>query len=355
MSTQWVNFRALRQTLRFTDVLKHYGIQFKMKGDRATAFCPLPGHPQRVDGKPRTASLSIHLGRNIFQCFGCKAAGNVLDFACRMEGFEPTDSAQFRQGVLKVATTFRLPLGQAKKDEASSVGSIKGTPPPIKHATPERPTSLPHRIVNAPLDFDLKDLDPSHRYLQDRGLLPETIKAFGLGHCNRGLMKSRIAIPLHNLDGQLVGYAGRITNDSMVSDECPKYRFPGDREREGVKHEFRKSHLLYNYHRIKAPVDNVIVVEGFASTWWLWQAQLINTIALMGSDCSEIQAELITRLVRPGGRIWLMPDGDEAGVDCAYRLFDRLAPHRFVRWIQMAVDMQPTDYSVDELELLFRD
>ncbi len=354
MSNQWVNFRALRQTLHFGDVLKHYGIEAKVKGDRATAFCPLPGHAERNDGKPRTASLSIHLGRGIFQCFGCKASGNVLDFACRMGGFDPSDPTQFRQGVLTVAKVFHLPLGQAK-DAAGQPASIQkaGPPPARKPSPPGKPPGGTVKIVNAPLDFDLKDLDPNHPYLKDRGFLPETIKAFGLGYCGRGLMKGRIAIPLHNTDGQLVGYAGRITKDSMMSEECPKYRFPGDREREGVHHEFRKSYLLYNHHRIKAPVDHLFVVEGFASTWWLSQAKYHHVVALMGADCSGQQGELIVDLVKPDGKIWLMPDGNQAGIDCAYRTLERIASHRFVRWIRLGENEQPTDFSEDELGALF--
>jgi hypothetical protein len=29
----------------------------------------------------------------------------------------------------------------------------------------------------------------------------------------------------------------------------------------------------------------------------------------MGADCSEMQAELIVSLVKPNGRVWIVPDG----------------------------------------------
>jgi hypothetical protein len=118
-------------------------------------------------------------------------------------------------------------------------------------------------VINAPLNFELQHLDSKHPYLPDRGFQPETIARFGLGYCNRGLMQGRIAIPLHNPKGELVGYAGRITEDALISDECPKYRFPGSRKRGEVQHEFRKSLLLYNAHcfTAKAIVINLACVH----------------------------------------------------------------------------------------------
>ena len=347
----WIDFKALRAKLQFKNVLHHYRIETKVKGDRATALCPLPDHPERTDGSPRTASLSVNLTRNIFQCFGCKASGNALEFACRMEGFDPTDPQQFRTGAIKVADVFGINAGKSGNAASMPGGHDR---PPAKPTQPAPPSTVKRSsVVNSPLDFQLKDLDPNHPYLRDRDVLPETIEQFGLGYCNRGMLKYRVAIPLHNPQGQLVGYAGRITKDSMITDECPKYLFPGDRERDGTLYEFRKSHLLYNAHRIKGPVDHLFVVEGFPATWWLWQSEYRATVGLMGANCSNEQAELIVNLVRPDGKIWLMPDGNDAGIQCAKSCLEKLSPHRFVRWARLHPHHQPTDLTETELAAVF--
>jgi DNA primase len=83
------------------------------------------------------------------------------------------------------------------------------------------------RVINAPLDFELKSIDAQHLYLSQRGLTPETIAHFGLGVCSRGLMKDRAVIPLHDVHGQLIGYAGRRIKDDSVDDDSPKYLLPG--------------------------------------------------------------------------------------------------------------------------------
>jgi len=250
-----------------------------------------------------------------------------------MEGFNPDKPQELRKAALKIREIFL-------------VGSVS--------SKQEKPTAPNQRIlINAPIDFELRTLDPDHPYLKERGFTDETIRHFGLGYCNRGMLKGRFAIPLHDPQGRLVGYAGRLTKDKDVNDRNPKYLFPGERERDGVKLEFRKSLLLYNAHRIKAPVDHLFVVEGFPATWWFWQAEYRNTVAVMGASCSEEQGKLIVDLVKPDGKVWVMPDGNEAGRQCALSILEEVSPHRFVRWIRLSADEQPTNIPGDELVTLF--
>ena len=74
-----VDFAFLRQQVTLEQALRHLGLfdQLRGRGPQRRASCPLHG--------PSTASertLSVHLGKNIFQCFQpeCAAHGNVLDF-----------------------------------------------------------------------------------------------------------------------------------------------------------------------------------------------------------------------------------------------------------------------------------
>jgi DNA primase len=111
--------------------------------------------------------------------------------------------------------------------------------------------------------------------------------------------------------------------------------------------------FLYNGFRLKAPVDDLIVVEGFTGVWWLNQNGLPSVVATMGADCSEKQAELIVSLVTPNGRVWIVPDGDKAGERHAQTLLSLISPHRFMRWVKMADGKQPTDLSVEQLKTSF--
>ena len=106
-----------------------------------------------------------------------------VGFVAYMEGLE---SRQLREAVLLVAgwSIFRQ-----KRPQEPRGGPLPGT-------------------NNPPLTFELKNLDVKHPYLKQRGVGAKTIKEFGLGYCNRGLMKDRVVISIHNPMGELVTYAG---------------------------------------------------------------------------------------------------------------------------------------------------
>jgi DNA primase len=364
---KWIDFKELRQRLPFVDVLKHYSVELKVKGDRASALCPLPNHPERTDGQKRTASFSANLTKGIWQCFGCKCSGNAVEFAIRMEGLDPSDPVAFRKGALQVAEIFGITTERSANNGASASKSpvalpehnqVASTSPaavaPSSKPIAAPPTTPPTKVVvNEPLDFELKKLDPKHPYLPGRGFAPETIEHFGLGFCAKGMMAERIAIPLHDGAGKLIGYAGRIVEDTRISDEHPKYRFPGPRDRNGTRYEFHKNAMLYNAHRIEKPVADLIVVEGFASVWWLMQAGYADVVALMGSSCSKEQAHAIIDLVQAGGRVWVFPDGDAAGEQCAQSMLVQLSPHRWTRWVKLTEGAQPTHCTQLNMSFIF--
>ncbi len=327
-----MNFKELRKKLSFEDVLRHYGIEVKRKGEQHQGSCPLPNH----NGKGNSPSFSANLERGIFHCFGCGAKGNVLEFAALMSGTDPSDGDALRSVAVELQQKF-FPQGASTRTKPTAQAAAPaGKTVPIK--------------VNEPLDFELQNLDAGHPYLAGRSFTRETMHHFGVGFCSRGLLKDRIAISLIDSEGRLLGYAGRVVDDATISDESPKYRFPSRRERGGIVYEFRKSLFVYNGHRIPTPADDLIVVEGFPSVWWLTQHGFPRTVALMGADCSEEQAEIIVRLVKPSGRVWLIPDGDKAGERLAQSFLAQVTPHRFVRWVRLDEGKQPTDLSKDELK-----
>jgi len=343
MPHEWVNYKSLRAELSFIEILRHYGAALKERGEQWQGFCPLPTH----EGKRNSPSFSANVGKGIWQCFGCGAKGNIIEFATRMEGLNPENPNDFRKAALFLQKTFvGKDGGEQEKPKAE----------PRRGVIRERSEQEDHDeetsgVVNAPLDFELQRLDYSHPYLRERGFTEETIKTFGLGYCQRGLMKGRIAIPLHDAEGALIGYAGRIVDEEAVGEDTPRYLFPGSRERNGTRHEFRKSAFLYNGFRVENAL-RLVVVESFTAVWWLTQAGITNVVALMGVSCSETQAGLLRDLVPEDGSIWLFPDGDAAGERMAEDTLAMLAPYRFVRWVRLSDGEQPTDLSPDDIHTL---
>src|ERR1043166_7889114 len=101
----WIDFKELRQRLSFEAVLRHYGVELKIKGKQHQGFCPLPTHPSH-EGARRSPSFSANLEKGIFQCFGCGAKGNVIEFAARMEGLDPAKGEDFRKAALMLQERF---------------------------------------------------------------------------------------------------------------------------------------------------------------------------------------------------------------------------------------------------------
>jgi DNA primase len=331
--SNWINFKELRSKLDFEAVLRHYRVEVKRKGNQHHGFCPLPNHV----GKRNSPSFSANLERGIFQCFGCGAKGNVLEFAALMQNVSLSDGFGLRKIALELQERF-CPTASFEAPPAKQAEEPKAPPSDRKVV-----------VVNAPLDFELKGLDYKHPYLFKRGFNAATIECFRLGFCSRGLLKDRIAIPLHDQFGKLIGYAGRVVDADTISENNPRYRLPGSRERNGYVYDFRKSLFLYNGFRIGEALDHLCVVEGFASVWWLNQNGIRNVVSTMGAHCSEEQAALIIGKVSEAGTVWIFPDANEAGRRMATEVFTKVAVHRSVRLVYAKEGTQPTDYAAEEL------
>jgi DNA primase len=146
-------------------------------------------------------------------------------------------------------------------------------------------------------------------------------------------MKGRIAIPIHDDDGELVAYAGRWA-DADVPEDVEKYLLPP---------KFRKSLVLFNLSRLARPVEHVVVVEGFFGAMRL-HGLGVPVVALMGSSISAEQASLL----RDAGvvRVSLMLDGDEPGQAAALLMLPVLARSFYVRLCELPKGEQPD--TVDE-------
>lgn len=193
--------------------------------------------------------------------------------------------------------------------------------------------------VNTPLSFTLKDIDPTHPYLRDRGITEETAKHFGVGFFpGRGQMLSRIVFPVNNERGELVAYAGR-----SIDGVEPKYKLPPG---------FKKSAVLWNLDRVRAldaaSRDQVIVVEGFFDCMKVHQSGFPNVVALMGSTLSVEQENLLYLF----SHVMLFLDGDDAGRTASQSIATRLVSHMFVRVINLPDGEQPDQLSSGEIHTI---
>lgn len=333
MNKNWINFKELRSKLSLPMVLRMYNVRLEERAGQLVGSCPIPSH----DGSRSSSSFSANAGKGIFQCFGCGAQGNLLDFAVLMDNGNPRKGLDVRKTAIKLNKALALFLDEA---ESSPEGG--------NSRTKSDANGRVAIVVNQPLEVRLSNLDPEHPYLKGRGFSREILDRFGVGFCSKGSLAGRIVIPLYGTSGELLGYAARVVDDQAITSENPKYLFPGRHFKDGTEFEFRKSLFLYNGCGIKGPVTDLIVVEGFASVWWLVQNGFSEVVGIMGSSFSEEQVHLILENTKPTGRVWIMTDGDKAGEKWARDLCLLLSSDRLVRVLSKE-RKQPTDFSREEL------
>jgi DNA primase len=314
MTPGWVSFAEVKAAVSMRRVLEDHGVLEKLRRSGREQYrgrCPI----HRGEGRD---AFHAHLGKNIFHCFACGAGGNVLDLVAELE------QCSAREAALRLQRRY--------------VGD--GLAPAPRQSEPgEGKLVTEKRRGNPVLPFSLPGLVAEHPYVSGRGLSPETASRFEIGyHAGPGIMTGRLAIPIHDEHGRLVAYGGR-----SVAAELPRYRFPAG---------FRKSAVLFNYHRAAAGSHRrVVVVEGFFDCMRVHQAAISSVVALMGSALSQPQADLLA------GRfteILLMLDGDSAGQAGARDAAARLA-RRSVRQVILAPERQPDQMSDEEIRQALRD
>jgi transposase len=101
-----IDFAALRGQISMEQVLAHLGCLSQLKGSGKQRRGPCPIHGSQASGK---RSFSVHLGKNIFQCFHppCAAHGNVLDLWAAVHRLSTYEAARH------LAATFHVDLSPA--------------------------------------------------------------------------------------------------------------------------------------------------------------------------------------------------------------------------------------------------
>jgi hypothetical protein len=239
MKQAYVNFRELKAAVPIRSVLERYGILETLteRGEALSGSCPF------CEGQ---TSFRANPGKNCFHCFSCKAGGNMLDLVALREDCSVREAALRVAGWFGVATSPGSKGGSSRKrppkresEPSKTADKSSGVVPSgdagTADAEPEGDSAAPEGLPvepakpasgSKPLTFELK-LDQEHPWLAGAGLLPETVREFGLGFCSKGMMAGRVCFPLRNSKGELLGYAGRWPGDDPPEGQ-PLWRYPKD-------------------------------------------------------------------------------------------------------------------------------
>ena len=304
------------------EVVSEY-VKLKRSGGTLMGLCPFH--------KEKTPSFSVSPDKQLFHCFGCGEGGTVISFIMKIENLD------FIEAVKLLAERARIELPEGnynsneskifeKKEiilklnvEAARFFFQKLNSPEGKQAREYlRSRKINQKtVVNFGIGYAPDSRDELMNYLLEKGNKLEDIIESGLvvKHDVRGCydrFRERIIFPIIDVRGRVVGFGGRVLDDSL-----PKYL----NSPETVL--FNKSRNLYGLNFAKnARTGQLIVVEGYMDVISLHQNGIINTVASLGTALTEEQARIIKRYCN---EVILSYDGDQAGQAATLRGIDVLS------------------------------
>jgi DNA primase len=290
----FVSFAEVKRAVSIEAVLGRYELleNLTRKGANLAGPCPFC--------KGRSArQFQVNLTKGAWYCFGCKQGGNVLDFVAKREG------VKLRAAAITLDSWFEL-------------GLVDEAPRSERRAAPTETPLVAEEILpteNPPLTFTLKTLDPCHANLAPLGLQTSTIQLFEAGYCTKGLLRERMAIPIHNVSGALVAYVGLALNG-----EAPRYLFPP---------KFHAALEVMNLHRLANSAEEggtLYLVPEIAGVLHLTDA-FSPVLGLFDGSLSSAQEEAIAGAVTLYERLVLVGEG------FSDRTVARLARHTAVLWV----------------------
>lgn len=326
----WIDYKQIKAQVSVLDVLQLAGIELQQR-DAAQYFgsCPLPNHAGDRDNRQ---AFSANTTLNCWRCFTHCGSGNVIDLHALLTNRDPKDKSDFREAANELQERFLYATDDEKQIPESNQQK--------KQKTPEKENKS-----NPPLKFTLTTKRDIPFLLKEKNLPLDLLKYFDVGYCAKGMFAGRVTVPIHNREGELVGYAGRGLKIKDIQSRG-KWMFPKG---------FHKSVELFNQHRLSEydNLDNgLVVVEGFWSVMRLHQAG-IPAVALFGSEMSLEQKNAI---VQHSKKIILMLDNDEAGQKATNKIALSLMQEACVCIVPYPVDdderTQPDDFTPDELRIM---
>ena len=328
MGNQYIDFNHVKSNADVRAVLEALDIEcIKQSGDELRIHCVQPDH------EDNRASCDVNTKNKAFFCHSCKAHGSILDLVAAHQGCDLREASQEVADICNIPVSSRShPQAHGKKHRAAK--AEKDEPLPSQSPEPE----AAEQVLFKPFTTVLK-LDTEHKFATDRGFTPEQIEQFGMGYQDRGMLKGRWCVPIHDIKGNQLGYTGRYA----------KKQIPKDVEKWLLPPAFPKQDVLFNAHRIQPLLNDagVVLVEGPFDVMRL-HALNIPSLGLLGTSISDEQIRIMIDEFDIE-LVILMMDGDAPGRKAVSGLLERLSRDFFVRDVKLPDGHDPETAAQDFL------
>lgn len=317
-------------------------VKLKRSGRNFSGLCPFHNE--------KSPSFSVSQDKQIYKCFGCGEAGNVITFVMKNKNLPFVDAVKY----LGERANIIIDNGSGQKNK-----------------TTEKKELLYKINVEAARYFfsNLMNTKNSKEYFLNRGIKEETIKKFGLGYAKdswnnlifhlrkkgfkdellleAGLVstsektgnkydrfRNRVMFPVFDYRGRVIGFGGRVLDDSK-----PKYLNSPETL------VFQKGTNLYglNFAIKNKIIDRYfIIVEGYMDLITLHQYGINNVVASLGTALTTNQARLLKRYA---DKVIISYDADIAGQTATLRGLEILREAGFdVRVLNIPKGKDPDEF-----------
>ena len=315
-------FSFIKSNVSILDIAKQY-TSIKKAGLYWKGHCPF--HHEK------TASFTVSPHREIFYCFGCNSGGDVITFITKVEQCSAIEAVKI------LADRYNIDLPQDSITQSSSFGSANEKDRYFKLCT----------LVADWCHEQLKKNAHAQEYLTTRNITNESRAYFTIGFFPNGLscvqsliqyaqkkqvladdliqaniinrakhvlyspFEGRIIFPIKDHLGRFCGFGGRVFKKD---DNRAKYYNSKENS------YFAKSQLLFGFDLAKQSIQKkaaVFLVEGYTDCIAMYQHGYKNSIATLGTACTQEHLQLLSRYAE---QLYVLYDGDSAGTQAILRL-----------------------------------
>ena len=280
-----------------SDIVQIIGryVNLKRTGSSYVGLCPF--HSEK------SPSFNVSPSRQMYKCFGCGVAGNVITFIMEYENYTFPEAMEFlaEQAGVTISKSELSPEMKREKNLRTELVQINAKAASYYYAKLKSPAGK-----------------TGYEYFLSRGLSEETIRHFGLGYAGQGgselyrylknqgyadqvlketgLFKmdergvydkfwNRVMFPIMDINNRVIGFGGRVMGDAK-----PKYLNSPETKL------FNKSKNLFglNYAKL-GKKKNIILCEGYMDVIAMHQAGFTNAVASLGTAFTSEQAVILRR------------------------------------------------------------
>ncbi len=299
-------------------------VPLKKGGRDYMACCPF--HSEK------TPSFSVSQTKQFYHCFGCGAHGTAIGFLMEYEHLGFVDAVQELAGRVGL-TVPREALAAADDSGNQELYDIL-----------EQTAAYYRRQLR-----EHSGAARAVEYLKKRGLSGEIVAAYAIGYAppgwdnvlkalggdaqrellllRAGLLidkpeggrydrfRDRIMFPIHDRRGRIIGFGGRVLDDST-----PKYLNSPETP---VFHKGRELYGLYLARNRVRRLTRLLVVEGYMDVVALGQFDINYAVATLGTATTN---EHLEQLYRATSEVVFCFDGDRAGRAAAWKALETALP-----------------------------